>query len=108
MTPPTDAILASCEGFQWDDGNAAKVRLRLRHGVEPAECEQLFMQVPMLVSWDDAHSQGEMRWRVLGQTADSRPLFLAFTVRSKFIRVLQARPMNRKERRVYAEAKERP
>ncbi len=105
MSHETDPVLAACEGFQWDGGNAAKVRSR--HGVEPAECEQLFMQVPLLISLDETHSQGEMRWRVLGQTADTRPLFLAFTVRSKLIRVLQARPMNRKERRVYAEGKER-
>ena len=97
--------LASCEGFQWDDGNATKVRER--HRVEPAECEQLFMQLPLLISIDEAHSQREERWRVLGETADARPLFLVFTIRSKLIRVLQARPMNRKERRIHAEAKAR-
>ena len=105
MARIAEVALAECVGFQWDDGNASKVRSR--HGVEPAECEQLFMQVPVLLSLDEAHSLGETRWRVLGQTADARPLFLVFTVRSKLIRVLQARPMNRKERRVYAEAKER-
>jgi uncharacterized DUF497 family protein len=105
MATNPDALLAACEGFEWDTGNAAK--LRSRHDVEPAECEQLFMQVPLLISADEAHSQGEMRWRVLGETADARPLFLVFTIRSKLIRVLQARPMNRKERRVYAEANER-
>jgi uncharacterized DUF497 family protein len=105
MTRDIDAVLAACEGFQWDEGNARK--LRERHGVEPAECEQLFMQVPLLISADAEHSQIEERWRVLGETADQQPLFLVFTIRSKLIRVLQARPMNRKERRIHAEAKAR-
>ena len=96
------AVLAECEGFQWDDGNAKKVRAR--HQVEPPECEQVFMEWPLLVVADVGHSTHEDRWRVLGKTAEYRPLFLVFTVRAALIRVLQARPMNRKERRIYAKA----
>ena len=105
MTRHINDILAECEGFQWDDGNAAK--LRARHRVKPAECEQLFVQLPLLISADEAHSQTEDRWRALGQTADHRLLFVVFTVRSKLIGVLQARPMNRKERQIHDEAKAR-
>ena len=43
-------LLAQCDGFDWDDGNAPKVRAR--HLVEPGECEQVFFGMPLLVSAD--------------------------------------------------------
>lgn len=93
--------LAVSTGFEWDAGNATKVRER--HGVEPAECEQAFLGEPFLVYGDVNHSQNEERWFALGRTSESRPLFLVFTLRGPLIRVLHARDMNRKERRFYAE-----
>lgn len=107
-TSVTDDIyrrLAACEGFEWDDGNAPKVRSR--HDVEPGECEQSFFGEPLLVSADDKHSQAEERWRVLGCTLGGRRLHLVFTLRGTNIRVLAARDMNRKERRDYEQAKAR-
>ncbi len=38
---------------------------------------------------------------VLGQTDKDRPLFIAFTLRKRRIRVISARDMNRKEKKVY-------
>lgn len=93
--------LAHAAGFDWDLGNALKVVGR--HGVEPGECEQVFFQVPFVVSYDAAHSAREHRWRALGQTAAGRLLLVVFTVRGELIRVLAARDLNRKERAVYAE-----
>ena len=97
--------LAACEGFEWDDGNAPKVRTR--HDVEPGECEQTFFGEPLLVSADDKHSQAEERWRALGCTLGGRRLHLVFTRRGTNIRVLAARNMNRKERRDHEQAKAR-
>ena len=54
------ALLAQCDGFDWDDGNAPKVRAR--HLVEPGECEQVFFGMPLLVSADLPHSRTEVGW----------------------------------------------
>ena len=98
--------LARCEGFDWDDGNAPKVKRR--HDVEPGECEQAFVSEPLIVSADLAHSHHEERWRALGGTLGGRRLYLVFTLRrGVLIRVLAARDMNRKERESYEQAKTR-
>jgi uncharacterized DUF497 family protein len=104
-----DAIydrLARCEGFDWDGGNAPKVKER--HDVEPGECEQAFLSEPLLVAGDTGHSQHEERWRALGGTLGGRRLYLVFTIRrGVLIRVLAARDMNRRERQTYEQAKAR-
>jgi hypothetical protein len=97
--------LAQCEGFEWDAGNALKVRTR--HDVDPGECEQAFFGARLLVWADEKHSQAEARWRALGCTLGGRRLHLVFTLRGANIRVLAARDMNRKERRDYEQAKAR-
>lgn len=106
MTDDIYDRLARCEGFDWDEGNAPKVRAR--HDVEPGQCEQAFVSEPLLVSGDPGHSQHEERWRALGGTLGGRRLYLVFTIRrGVLIRVLVARDMNRKERTTYEQAKAR-
>lgn len=92
-------ILRTCEGFEWDDHNAGKIWQR--HGVLPTECEALFFNRPLVVHDDAAHSETERRYYALGQTDTGRALFVVFTVRGRRIRVISARDMSRKERRVY-------
>lgn len=91
--------LAECDGFQWDAGNAAKIWDR--HQVTPAESEELFFNRPLVVGGDEEHSAGEERLFALGQTDRGRRLFVAFTIRERLIRVISARDMSRKERRIY-------
>ena len=105
MTDAIEALLASATGFDWDAGNALKVRAR--HQVEPGECEQAFFVEPFIVAADAKHSQREARWYALGRTFANRHLFLVFTMRGSLIRVIGARTMNRKERRVYAQVQTR-
>jgi len=100
-----DAVLAAATGFNWDDGNAPKVRTR--HQVDPGECEQTFFLEPFIVAVDVKHSVAERRWRALGRTLADRHLYLVFTLRGSLIRVLAARDMNRKERREYGQAQAR-
>jgi uncharacterized DUF497 family protein len=45
----------------------------------------------------------EPRYYVLGRTNDERHLFIVFTIRKNKIRVISARDMSRKERRIYRE-----
>jgi uncharacterized DUF497 family protein len=92
-------ILADCTGFQWDGGNADKNWER--HRVSQGECEQVFFQRPLRIARDTAHSHGERRYAVLGQTAVGRRLTLVITIRGTLIRVISARDMSRRERRLY-------
>ena len=92
-------ILAGCTGFQWGSHNSEKIRAS--HGVTPAECEQAFFNQPIIVGDDVTHSTEENRLYLLGRTEARGLLFLVFTVRDELIRVISARDMNKKERRVY-------
>lgn len=65
------------------------------------EAEQVFFNEPLIVEDDVKHSQDEPRWYGLGSTDARRMLMVVFTIRSTEIRVISARDMNRKERRVY-------
>jgi hypothetical protein len=97
-------ILDQCTGFQWDEGNAEKNLVS--HGVTQTEAEQVFFNVPLLLAPDREHSQREDRYYGLGVTNTGRPLFVVFTDRGEFIRVISARDMSRRERRAYEQAKE--
>jgi len=98
--------LSGCTSFEWDEGNATKNWER--HKVNQAECEEIFFLEPLLVHVDRAHSGAEARYFALGQTATTRKLFVVFTLRGERIRVISARPMSRRERRVYERAQEQP
>jgi len=87
-------------GFDWSGGNAEKNWER--HHVTPLEAEQVFFNSPLLAGADEAHSHREKRFYALGQTDEGRRLFVAFTMRAKQLRVVFARDMSRKERRIYA------
>lgn len=91
--------LTECTGFDWDEGNTEKIQER--HGVSPSECEQVFFQRPLLVAFDREHSRSEIRYAALGKTAANRQMTLVFTVRDGLVRVISARAMSRRERRVY-------
>ena len=95
--------LARIEGFDWDSGNARKSAEK--HGVDPSETEQVFFNVPLLLSEDTRHSVAEVRFRALGKTDRNRLLHVSFTLRSvgRLIRVISARDMSRKERVIYGQ-----
>ncbi|HVA40284.1 MAG TPA: BrnT family toxin [Candidatus Binataceae bacterium] len=82
-----------------DAGNAGKIWDR--HRVAPAECEELFFNRPLIIAQDEEHSAVEERIYGLGQSDAGRLLFVAFTMRGPLIRVISARDMSRKERRIY-------
>jgi uncharacterized DUF497 family protein len=96
--------LAAVEGFEWDEGNAPKNERK--HGVLPAEAEQVFLSGHLLVVPDEGHGGRESRYHALGETDAGRKLHVTFTMRRNGtrIRVISARAMNRKERLRYEEA----
>ncbi|MDP2993295.1 MAG: BrnT family toxin [Deltaproteobacteria bacterium] len=91
--------LVKCAGFEWNQGNLLK-NLE-KHGVSAAECEQIFFNRPLITAQDEKHSKGEKRFYALGHTDAQRYLFVVFTIRSNYIRVISARDMNKKERKEY-------
>ncbi len=94
---------AAITGFDWDEGNSMK---NAKHSVSNAEAEQLFVNEPLVVLQDAVHSAAEQRWHALGRTNESRLLHATFTLRAgdTRVRIISARPMHRKERKVYENA----
>lgn len=111
------ALLAQATGFDWDSGPEAPGSAADRPGVavSRAECEQLFLNEPLVaedgVGDDQSVAEGatrssrEVRGHALGETDDGRLLFAAFAVCDTLVRVKVARPMTRTERQVYDDAR---
>ena len=95
-------LVESIEGFEWDAGNSEKNWKR--HQVTQAECEQIFANLPLLLSVTTKVGGAESRYFALGCTETLRELAVVFSVRSKRVRVISARPMSRRERKEYAHA----
>jgi hypothetical protein len=86
-------------GFEWDPGNITKNAAK--HDVHCREAEEIFFNQPLIIAPDPAHSQTEPRFRALGRTDASRLLHLNFIPRDDKLRIISARPMNRRERTLY-------
>jgi uncharacterized protein len=94
------AILKGIRGFEWDEGNSGKNEKK--HGITDREAEEIFFNKPLIIG-RSLKGVPEVRYAALGKTYGSRLLAVVFTVRSKRIRVISARPMSKKERNVYEE-----
>lgn len=86
------------EGFEWDFGNLEHIK---KHKVSSKECEEVFFSIPIIVGLDIKHSEVEKRFEVLGKSKKGRRVFLVYTLRENYIRVISARDQNKKERRKY-------
>jgi uncharacterized protein len=89
-------------GFEWEEGNITKNE---QHGVSYLESEEIFYGGPLFITPDEGHSSTEQRFRALGRTQAGRLLTVIFTLRKEgtLIRVISARDMHRKERKLYEE-----
>jgi uncharacterized protein len=85
------------DGFDWDRGNRAKCQ---KHGLSIALIESLFAH-PLAILPSQAESREENRFCAVGQSGNSRKVFLVFTLRRKgdkqLIRPISARYMHKKE-----------
>ena len=99
-------IVLHVSGFDWDGGNRAKCQ---KHGVSIAEIESVFRGSPRIAP-DPKHSSDEDRLIAVGRTSAGRPVFVAFTVRTKdgrrLIRPVTARYMHEKEIAAYEAAEQ--
>jgi uncharacterized protein len=88
-------------GFDWDAGNRAKCQ---RHGVAIADIEAFLLAAPR-VAPDLRHAEVEDRLIAVGRDSVGRPMFVAFTIRTRgtkrLIRPISARYMHAKEIRAY-------
>jgi len=85
--------------FIWDKGNIDKNWIK--HKVTNRECEEVFFDRNKKIYKDRLHSGKEERHILLGKTKKGRLLYAVFTVRNKKIRIISARDINRKERKLY-------
>jgi uncharacterized protein len=86
-------------GFEWDKANLYKNEDK--HKVSFWECEEIFFNSPLLLYDDIKHSHSEKRFYALGKTHAQRKLLIVFTVRNSLIRVISAREMSKRERKIY-------
>lgn len=87
--------------FEWDVFN--KFKNWSKHRVDYKECEEIFSNRPLKTYKDIKHSQTEDRFVALGTTNNNRSIYIVFTIRKDIIRIISARDMSRKERKIYEE-----
>jgi len=88
--------------FEWDE-RKAKSNLA-KHGVSFEEASTVFGDPLSLTILDPAHSQGEDRSIVLGQSHQRELLVVVHTERGDHIRIISARRASRRERKSYEES----
>ena len=87
------------ERFEW---NATKAERNDRdHGVGFDEAATVFDDPDRLEAFDEGHSENEARHFVIGYSRQGRLLFVAFTIRRQAIRIIHARPAEKRWRQVY-------
>ena len=87
-------ILPEPLSFEWDKGNIDKNYQK--HWITPNEAEEVFLDDNAITLDDESHSVSEKRLNVIGKTMRKTVLFVAFTLRSKRIRIISARIANKK------------
>lgn len=88
--------------FIWDKVNIDKNWKK--HKVKNSEREEVFFDDDKAILKDVLHSGEEERFIILGETKHKRLLFVVFTKRDNKIRVISARDVNKKERKLYEKA----
>lgn len=85
--------------FEWDKGNIDKSFKK--HGITNEEAEEVFVCSLTVLLEDEKHSGIEKRYLLLGKSEEGKLLSVIFTIRGRKVRVVSARPVSRKERRLY-------
>ena len=83
--------------FEWDDEKAELNRQK--HHVRFETAALVFSDEAHIVEFDDEHSDCEDRWKVIGKVNDI--LFVIYTERGEFTRLISARKATATERRKY-------
>jgi uncharacterized protein len=75
-----------------------------KHGVSDGEAEEVFQSWPLVFYDDIMHSADEERYTVLGRNRGNSLRTVVFTIRGLEIRVISARPMSVRDRKLYEQA----
>lgn len=87
--------------LNWD---AENIRHLKRHGVTPAEFEQVMGSDPVLVEYQTTNA--EARYKILGQTRTGRVLFAVWTPRGGRVRAITAYRASRAYKELYWRSRE--
>lgn len=87
--------------FEWDE-EKARTNLQ-KHGVSFDEAQTVFRDTLAGIRDDPDHSFWERREIITGYSVKQRLLLVSFTQRGKVIRLINARPATRTERRAHEE-----
>jgi uncharacterized DUF497 family protein len=87
--------------FEWDDAKAQR-NLR-KHGVSFAEAATVFGDPLAYTFFDPDHSAEEDRFLTFGTSSAGRRLLVSHADRADRTRIISARPVTRKERKIYEE-----
>ena len=87
--------------FEWDPKKAAR-NLR-KHGVSFEEAASVFNDLLATVYEDPDHSARERRYLTIGTSRQGRLLHISFADRGERIRIINARKVTSKERKLYEE-----
>ena len=83
--------------FDWDQANIEHIA---RHNLIPEEVEEALLD-RQKIGTSAYQQKNEQRWAALGKSYNGRVLFVVFTRRNGFIRVITARDATPKEKRRY-------
>ena len=85
--------------FEWSRQKA--LRNVFNHGVRFTEAATVFFDEDALAQPDEAHSEQEERYTVIGRSVKARELFVVHVFRGERIRIIRARKATPDERRDY-------
>ena len=88
--------------FEWDDEKAA-INF-VKHGITFDTAAKVFSDPYLLEEYDEEHSIDEDRWKIIGMVG--KILFVVYTERGEYTRLISAREATPRERRRYYARKE--
>ncbi len=83
--------------FDWNDANEDHIA---RHGVTRKEAEEAYLD-PNKRGVSIAKRATEPRWAVLGKTENGRILYLIYTLRQEYVRIITAYDAGQSEKKYY-------
>lgn len=87
--------------FEWDSKKAAANEQK--HNITFQEAASIFGDRLAITFADPDHSENEQRYLTFGLSKDNRLMVVSHTDRGDKTRIISARLMDRKERRIYEE-----
>lgn len=88
--------------FEWDDEKAA-INFT-KHGITFDTAAKVFSDPYLIEEYDEEHSIDEDRWKIIGMVG--KILFVIYTERDEYTRLISAREATPRERKRYYARKE--